>query len=117
MRLRFGIVGCGRIAPRHAQSIAALPEAQLVAVCDKVESRVERFAAEHHAQALTDYQRLLDRADVDIVNICTPSGLHAQMAIDALQAGKHVILEKPMALSLEDADQIIAAARSAKTRL
>lgn len=115
--LGFGIVGCGRIAPRHAQSLAALPAARLVAVCDKIEGRAEHLASEYHAQALTDYRHLLEHPDVDVVNICTPSGLHAQMAIDALQAGKHVILEKPMALSLEDADRIIAAAHSAKTRL
>lgn len=117
MSLGFGIVGCGRIAPRHAQSVAALPEARLLAVCDKVASRAEHFATEYHAQALTDYRQLLERSDVDVVNICTPSGLHAQMAIDALEAGKHVILEKPMALSLQDADRIIAAARTARTRL
>ncbi|MCL4394738.1 MAG: Gfo/Idh/MocA family oxidoreductase, partial [Chloroflexi bacterium] len=102
--LNFGLIGCGRVSPRHAQSIAELESARLVAVADVVESRAERYANEYDAAAYSDYRRLLDRPDVDVVNICTPSGMHAQMAIDALQAGKHVIVEKPMALTLADAD-------------
>ena len=115
--LRFGLIGCGRVAPRHAQSIAELPGARLTAVADIRESRASRFAAEHRADQYTDYRRLLDRTDVDVVNICVPSGLHAEVAVDALEAGKHVIVEKPIALSLSDADRMIAAARSAGRKL
>lgn len=109
--LRFGLIGCGRVAPRHAESLLSLPGAQLVAVADVRESRAERFAAQYHAAAHTDYHALLAREDVDVVNICTPSGLHAQMAVEAMQAGKHVIVEKPIALTLHDADLMIGAAR------
>jgi UDP-N-acetyl-2-amino-2-deoxyglucuronate dehydrogenase len=109
--LRFGLIGCGRVAPRHAESLLSLPGAQLVAVADVRETRAERFAAQYHAAAHTDYRALLARQDVDVVSICTPSGLHAQMAIEAMQAGKHVIVEKPIALSLDDADRMIGAAR------
>jgi len=115
--LRFGLIGCGRIAPRHAQSLGELPEARLLAVADIVESRAQHFAQDYGAEAYLDYRRILDRCDIDVVNICTPSGLHAQMAIEALQAGKHVIVEKPMALSLEDADRMIATAKSTGRRL
>ena len=115
--LRFGLIGCGRVAPRHAQSIAELPGARLTAVADIRESRASRFAAEHRADKYLDYRRLLDRTDVDVVNICVPSGLHAQVAVDALEAGKHVIVEKPIALSLSDADRMIAAARLAGRKL
>ena len=115
--LRFGLIGCGRVAPRHAQSIAELPGARLTAVADIRESRASRFAAEHRADQYSDYRRLLDRTDVDVVNICVPSGLHAQVAVDALEAGKHVIVEKPIALSLSDADRMIAAARLAGRKL
>jgi UDP-N-acetyl-2-amino-2-deoxyglucuronate dehydrogenase len=108
--LRFGLIGCGRVAPRHAESLLSLPGAQLVAVADVRETRAERFAAQYHAAAHTDYRALLARQDVDVVSICTPSGLHAQMAIEAMQAGKHVIVEKPIALSLADADRMIGAA-------
>ncbi len=115
--LKFGLIGCGRIAPRHAQSIRELPGAALVAVADIKASRVQRFAADHGAEAYSDYRRLLDRPDVAVVSICTPSGMHAEMAVAALQAGKHVIVEKPIALSLADADRMIAAARSAGRKL
>ncbi len=102
--LRFGLIGCGRVAPRHAESIDELPDTTLVAVADIRASRAGHFARQYHAAAYTDYRRLLELRDIDVINICTPSGLHAQMAIEAMRAGKHVIVEKPMALSLADAD-------------
>ncbi len=115
--IRFGLIGCGRVAPRHAQSLGELEQARLVAVADVIESRAHRFAKDYGAEPYTDYRRLLDRSDIDVVSICTPSGMHAQMAVDALQAGKHVIVEKPMALSLEDADRMIATAKSTARKL
>ncbi|MCS6774184.1 MAG: Gfo/Idh/MocA family oxidoreductase [Anaerolineae bacterium] len=117
-RLRFGIVGCGRIAPRHAESIASLHEqAKLVAVADAIPSRAHHLAQRYGAEVETDYRRLLDRKDIDVVNICTPSGLHAQMGIEAAQAGKHVIVEKPIALTLQDADSLICACANAGVTL
>lgn len=116
-QIRFGLIGCGRVSPRHVQSIAELEQARLVAVADVIASRAERVAKEQHAQAYTDYRRMLDRDDIDVVNICTPSGLHAQMTIEALQAGKHVIVEKPMALNLLDADRMIATAKATGKKL
>lgn len=88
-----------------------------MAVADVIESRARHFAQRYGADAETDYRRLLERKDVDIVNICTPSGLHAQIGIEAAQAGKHVIVEKPIALSLEDADALIRACAEAKVTL
>ena len=76
--LRFGLIGCGRVAPRHAQSIAELPGARLTAVADIRESRASGSRPSIGADQYTDYRRLLDRTDVDVVNICTPSGLHAR---------------------------------------
>lgn len=115
--LRFGLIGCGRIAPRHLQSISELPQAKLIAVADISESRAQRSARESLVDAYTDYRRMLDRDDIDIVNICTPSGLHAEMAVTAMRAGKHVIVEKPIALSLEDAHRMIATAQETHRRL
>ena len=115
--VRFGLIGCGRVSPRHAQSISELAQARLMAVADTIETRAARFAKDCHAEAYTDYRRLLERRDVDVVNICTPSGLHAQMAIEAMQAGKHVIVEKPMALSLQDADKMIATAQTCGVKM
>ncbi len=116
-QLRFGLIGCGRVAPRHAESISTLPGAVLAAVADINESRAHRFATQYRADPMTDYRRLLDRPDIDVVNICIPSGLHAQIAVDALAAGKHVLVEKPIALSLEDANRMIAAAKVADRKL
>jgi predicted dehydrogenase len=112
MTINFALIGCGRVAPRHAQSYAQLREARLVAVADVRANRAQRFAQEYDATPYTDYHTLLGRADVDAVSICVPSGLHAQVAIDALNAGKHVLVEKPIALSLADADRMIAVARA-----
>lgn len=115
--VRFGLIGCGRIAPRHAQSLAALPGATLTTVADCVAARAERFGKEFGAQPLTDYRRLIESRDVDVVTICTPSGLHAEMAIAAMQAGKHVLVEKPIALSLADADRMLATAAATGRKL
>jgi predicted dehydrogenase len=113
MTLRFGLIGCGRVAPRHAQSLQQLPGARLVAVADVKASRAGHFAQEYGAAPYTDYRALLDRADIDAVSICVPSGLHAQVALDAIAAGKHVLVEKPIAITLVDADRMIAAAHAA----
>ncbi len=116
-QIRFGLIGCGRVSPRHVQSIAELEGARLVAVADVIASRAERVAKEQRAEAYTDYRRMLERNDIDVINICTPSGMHAPMTIEALQAGKHVIVEKPMALNLPDADRMIATARATGKKL
>lgn len=115
--LRFGLIGCGRVAPRHAESLSASPDATLAAVADIDEDRANRFALRFCADPTTDYQRLLARPDIDVVSICTPSGLHAHMAMEAMQAGKHVIVEKPIALTVADADRLIAAARANGVKL
>ena len=111
MTIRFGLIGCGRVAPRHAQSIQQIHEAELVAVADVKASRADHFSHEYGAAAHYDHRSLLERQDIDAVSICVPSGLHAEVAIDALQAGKHVLVEKPIALSLADADRMIAVAK------
>ncbi len=115
--LGIGLVGCGRISIRHVQSIAEIPEVRLVAVADIIPARTRRAAQDTGADCYDDYSRMLARRDIDIVDICTPSGLHAEMAVQALQAGKHALVEKPMALTLRDADRMIAAARAANKKL
>ncbi len=114
---RFGIIGCGRIAPRHADSLKEIPGAELVQVCDTVENRAHHFAEKYGAAYCLDYHELLANPKIDIVNICTPSGLHAGMAIDALSAGKDVIVEKPMAMSVADANRMISTAREMNRKL
>lgn len=110
-KLCFGIIGCGRIAPKHAESIIAIPEAELVAVCDIIPQKAEEFARLYNAQPYLDYKELLQRDDIDIVTIATPSGNHAEIGIEAAKAGKHVMVEKPMSMTLREADSLIKACR------
>jgi UDP-N-acetylglucosamine 3-dehydrogenase len=110
--LGIGLIGCGNIGGRaHAPAYARLPEARLVAVCDLLPERAADTAAQTRAATETDYRRLLERADVDVVDLCIPTAQHAELAIAALQAGKHVLCEKPIARSLAEADALIATAR------
>lgn len=115
--MRFAIIGCGRIAPKHAESIVAIPEAELVAVCDIVPEKAQAFADKYGAEPYTDYHEMLKRPDIDVVTIATSSGLHAEIGIAAAQAGKHVMVEKPMAMTLKSADELIVACQKAKVKL
>jgi predicted dehydrogenase len=117
-RLRFAVVGAGVIGKVHAKALGELPDvAELVAVVDADADRAKALADEHGvAVATTDLAAVLARDDVDAVCICTPSGLHADGAVAALEAGKHVVVEKPLDVSLEAADRVIdAEKRSGKT--
>lgn len=114
---RFGIIGCGRIAPRHADSIAEIPNAKLVQVCDVIEARARHFSDKYSTTYCLNYYELLSNPNIDIVNICTPSGMHAEMAIAALKAGKHVIVEKPMAMNIDEANRMISTAQKVKRKL
>ena len=105
--IRYGIVGCGHIAKKHVAAIKAVEGAELVAVCDTNEERLSEFAVDG-VRGSADLKDML-ASDVDVVCICTPSGIHAPLTIQAAEAKKHVIVEKPMALTLEDADRMIDA--------
>jgi UDP-N-acetyl-2-amino-2-deoxyglucuronate dehydrogenase len=109
-KLNFGIIGCGRIAYKHAEAIKKNEKANLLYVCDIIEERAVDYKNKYGAERyFTDYHEMLEMPDLDVVNICTPSGMHAEMGIAAARAGKHVIVEKPMALSSIDADALINA--------
>ena len=123
----FGIVGTGVIAAIHADAIAllaktglsktALPNARLVAVTDVAADAAAAFAAAHGCPAEPDLGALLARPDVEVVCVCVPSGLHAQIGVEAAKAGKHLVVEKPIDVSLEAADRLIDAARAAGVAL
>jgi predicted dehydrogenase len=100
-KLRLGIVGCGVIGQTHANAIASLPDAQLVAVADEDPARAETLAARYGATPYTDIQAMLDNERLDLVSVCTPSGLHARHAVQVMRSGHHVIVEKPMELRRE----------------
>lgn len=105
-KFRFAILGCGLIGDIHAQAILSHPDAELYAMCDVSRERAGDYASRYGARVFTSYDELLADPSVDAVSICTPSGMHADQAIAALRAGKHVLLEKPMALTGRDALRI-----------
>lgn len=115
--VRIVLVGCGKVGQIHAAALAAVAEAELVAVCDAVPERSQRFAAEYRARAYTDIGDMLREARPEVVLIGTPHPLHAEPAIRAAEAGVHVLVEKPMAASLHDCDAMLEAARKAGTLL
>jgi UDP-N-acetyl-2-amino-2-deoxyglucuronate dehydrogenase len=110
--MRFAVIGAGVIGATHAKLIASLPgRAELVAVVDADRSRAEAVSAESGGDPLADLADACARDDVDAVSICLPSGAHADAAVTAMRAGKHVIVEKPIDVTLEAADRIIAGER------
>lgn len=113
--IRFGIIGCGRISSKHLDGIIHAEHAELTAVSDVSQERMDVLTKNHKASLYLDYHELLNDPSVDVVTICTPSGLHAEIAIQAAKAGKHVLLEKPMALSSIDAKNIREAFIESKT--
>ncbi len=113
----FGIVGAGVIAGMHADAIATLAGARLVAVTDVAAGAAAAFAAARGCAAEPDLVALLARADIDVVCVCVPSSLHAEVGIRAAKAGKHLVVEKPIDLTLEAADRLIEAARTAGVAL
>ncbi len=115
-KVRFGIVGCGTISRFHAYAIGMTPGAELVGACDSDAASAAAFAREQGIHAYSTLEELLDSGGVDAVSICTPSGLHAGQALTAIARGKHVLLEKPICLTLRDADGIIRAADEAGVR-
>jgi UDP-N-acetyl-2-amino-2-deoxyglucuronate dehydrogenase len=115
--INFAIVGCGRIAQRHAEHINNTTGCKLVATCDIELEKANKLADEFEAKAYSSIEKLLENKDVDVVSICSPNGLHAHHSILGLNAGKHVLCEKPMALSAYDCGEMIKAAEKANRRL
>src|SRR5215217_5786404 len=112
-----GIAGAGTIGAVHAGALGELPGTRLVAVAEAREVTGRNLAEAHGAEWHADLGELLARSDVDVVVICTPSGLHPDQAVAAARAGKHVITEKPLAITLEGADRMIGACREAGVTL
>lgn len=110
--LRWAILGPGRIAPRLVRAIGASTRGHLAAVASRDDGRAAAFAATYGiAQAFGSYEALLQAPDLDVVYIALPNHLHAEWSVRALQAGKHVLCEKPLALTVEQVDAIAAASR------
>ena len=117
MNYRIGLIGCGNISVSHIHALQQTENAELRCVCDIRPERMERAAAGTDAGMESDWRRLIRRDDIDAVHICTPHYLHAQMAIEALRAGKHVLCEKPMAISAAEARLMAETARETGRKL
>jgi hypothetical protein len=109
--LKFALVGCGRIAKRHSELLGnkQIAGATLVAVCDEVPSKASVIAAQFNIPAYSDFHQMMRSIDVDVVVVLTESGKHADHVIALAPYKKHIVVEKPMALTLDDADAMIAA--------
>ena len=117
-KIKNAIIGCGRIAKNHFSAIEAHSEnMELVAVCDGDPAVLAAHAGQCTVPAYGSYEELLAQSDCDLVTICTPSGLHAKMVIDAARAGKHVMTEKPMATRWKDGLDMVRACDEAKRHL
>lgn len=121
MTLKVGIIGCGGIANgKHLPALSKVAEVELVAFCDLVEEKAvsakERYGTAD-AKAYTDYQQLLAENDLDVVHVLTPNATHAELTIAALEAGNHVLCEKPMAINSKEAEAMIEAAKRTGKKL
>jgi UDP-N-acetyl-2-amino-2-deoxyglucuronate dehydrogenase len=114
---RVALVGCGRIAKNHFDAIARVDGLDLVGVADVVPARAEAAGTANRVPAFTSLAEMLAAVDCDVVTVATPSGLHPAHGIEAARSGKHVVSEKPMAISLAGADSLIDACAEAGVRL
>ena len=111
-RINYALVGCGRVSKKHFEAIKHIKQANLYALCDIDNGRLETAGTNYGcAKHFDNFYGMLKDKNIDLISICTPSGLHAEMAIAAAKCKKHVILEKPMALNESDAKRILEAFR------
>ena len=111
--VRIAVIGAGVIGNVHARALTDLDTVDLVAIADLDEAKAAALAAKYGVtESTSDVEALLQRGDIDAVTICTPSGIHADLAVAALNAGKHVVVEKPIDVSLQAADRVIAAEKA-----
>jgi UDP-N-acetyl-2-amino-2-deoxyglucuronate dehydrogenase len=116
-KLGFGIIGIGNISAFHAKCVQQIENCELIAVCSRSEEKAKKTSQEYNVPYYTNFIELINRDDIDVVSICTPSGKHLDPALAAAQAGKHVIVEKPIEITLERADQMIDACKKANVKL
>jgi len=113
-KIRFAVLGCGRISSAHLDAIKNAPDAELAAVCDKNEEKAKAAAYDNGLEKwYTDLEDMLLKEDIDVVNICTPSGIHCENVLTAAKAGKHILCEKPLDVSGRKLDLMINACEKA----
>lgn len=116
-KVRTGLVGCGKVGHLHAKALGAAAESDFVAVCSRNMERSRGFARQYDVKAYCDVEEMICGSQVEAVIICTPHPFHAEPAIKAAKAGVHVLVEKPLASSLQDCDAVIKAAKEANVKL
>jgi predicted dehydrogenase len=111
--VRIGIVGAGDMGRTHARYYSRMKNVEIAGIVARTETRARKLADELNAPWIPDYQKLLDDETVDAIDICNPSGLHKEYVVEALNQGKHVFCETPIALTIADADAMVSAAKTA----
>lgn len=114
---RFGVIGCGIIADKHMEAIRNIPQAELAAVSSRRKERAEEVGKREACDWTTDYRELLKRDDIDVVCLTTSSGSHGPIGAEVLAAGKHLLVEKPMAMTVSECERMIEIANETQTRL
>jgi UDP-N-acetyl-2-amino-2-deoxyglucuronate dehydrogenase len=114
-KINFAIIGCGRISHRHAEHISYY--GNLIAVCDNVKQNADELSIKYNSTPYYDIDELLKNDKIEVVSICSPNGLHAEHSIKALNAGFHVLCEKPLAINVHDCGEMIKAAEKTNKRL
>lgn len=115
--LKCGVIGAGIMGKLHLKACAQFPYAEPVAVCDTDEKRAKEAAETFKVKAYTEYEDMIAKADMDVIHVTTPDFAHRDPVIKSLQSGRHVLVEKPMATTLEDAKAIVEAVKAAKGKL
>ena len=113
----FGIIGAGNIGPFHAEAVTAAEGAHVAYVCDVIAEKAQALAEKHGVPYTTSLEEMLKRDEVQAVNVCTPSGMHHLHAIAAAEAGKHILCEKPLDITLANIDEMIEAAEECGVRM
>jgi len=110
-KLKFALVGCGRIAKKHSELLGTslIADSELVAVCDLIEEKAKQVGEKYNVPYFVDMDKMMQSVDIDVVTVLTESGSHAENVINLAKYKKHIIVEKPMALTLHDADEMIKA--------
>jgi UDP-N-acetyl-2-amino-2-deoxyglucuronate dehydrogenase len=116
-KIGFAVIGCGAIGKRHVAVIDSEENAELVAICDIDEKKCSQLSKDYGVKYYTDYTEMLSLPGVDIVSIATPHGLHCEMTVAAAKAGKNILVEKPMALTIADCNSMIEAAKENNVKL
>lgn len=116
--VNWAVIGCGIISKSHCDAITSVNNSKLVAVCGIIEEKARKKANEYSvSKVYQDYRQLLKDPEIDVVSICTPSGLHGQMCIEAANAGKHILCEKPMEITKEKINQIVETIKTSKIKM